>query len=409
MTRRSRTVADFDLVQQCRERALLLLRENLAPAGVLAASRTARARARGYCAIFGRDASLCAIGMALSGDPVLERGAIDGLATLAAHQAANGQIPNIVDVRRSQADFWYLGCIDASLWWLIAVALLDRIRPRGALRRRFARQVRGALYWLRCQEHPRFRLLQQNEASDWADIMPRTGFVLYSNALWHLVKQLYRLEGVEATRSGAARLLMPFGPAGGGDRRTRILSDYARRSAQDRGLFLSYMNLASCGDEGDALGNALAVLCGLARGPAARGILRALDRSGVGEPYPMRVVCAPIATRSRAWRPYMDRHRQNFAWQYHNGGIWPFAGALWVAALAEAGQHVAAGARLADVARANAVGGWAFNEWLHGRNFKPGGMRGQSWNAAAFLIAHCAVENPAPLFQHSDSRQNGNW
>ena len=43
------------------------------------------------------------------------------------------------------------------------------------------------------QEHQRFFLLQQNEASDWADIMPRSGFVLYSNALWHRVKQLYDL------------------------------------------------------------------------------------------------------------------------------------------------------------------------------------------------------------------------
>ena len=31
------------------------------------------------------------------------------------------------------------------------------------------------------QEHQRFFLLQQNEASDWADIMPRSGFVLYTN------------------------------------------------------------------------------------------------------------------------------------------------------------------------------------------------------------------------------------
>ena len=36
-------------------------------------------------------------------------------------------------------------------------------------------------------------LLQQNEASDWADIMPRSGFVLYTNALWHRVKRLFDL------------------------------------------------------------------------------------------------------------------------------------------------------------------------------------------------------------------------
>lgn len=398
MDRHAGVVADAEIVEECRERSLQLLRDNLTPAGILAASPSARARQRGYCAIFGRDASICAIGMAVSGDAGLRQGALDGLATLAAHQAPNGQIPNIVDARGGKADFWYVGCIDATLWWLIAIGILDRLRPGRTLQRRFAAPARRALHWLRCQEHPRFHLLQQNEASDWADIMPRSGFVLYTNALWHLVKQLYDIEGAAATRTNAARLLLPFSGTRSRDRRTRILSAYAKSGAQDRGLYLSFLNLATFGDEGDAFGNALAVLCGLARGQAGRRVLRALDRARVGDPYPMRAVCEPITSRSRAWRPYMNRHRQNFSWEYHNGGIWPYAGALWATALAEAGQHEAAAARLGGVARANAVGGWAFNEWLHGRSLAPGGMRGQSWNAAAFLVAHRAAQRAPALF-----------
>jgi len=407
MDRHSEIIADAALVEECRQRALQLLHDNLTPAGILAASRTARATSRGYCTIFGRDASICAIGMALSGDAALRRGALAGLATLADYQASNGQIPNIVDPARQRSDFWYVGCIDATLWWLIAVAILDRLRPGGTLQRRFAPAARRALRWLHCQEHPRFRLLQQNEASDWADIMPRAGFVLYSNALWHLVKQQYGLEGARATRENAARLFNPFHVPSDRDRRTRILASYARSGARNRGLYLSFVNLAACGDEGDAFGNVLAVLCGLAEGANAARILRALDRAGVGKAYPMRVVCAPIAAQSRAWRPYMNRHRQNFAWQYQNGGIWPYAGALWSTALAEAGERAAAGAGLAALARANSLGGWAFNEWLHGRTLEPRGMRGQSWNAATFLIAERAVKDPSPLFGHPGLRQKG--
>ncbi|HTQ76984.1 MAG TPA: glycoside hydrolase 100 family protein [Burkholderiales bacterium] len=406
MKRLAPSAADDALLEQCRERSVRLLRANLTPAGVLAASRGARARRRGYCAIFGRDASLCAIGMAISGDARLERGAAAGLATLAAHQSPEGQIPNIVDARRARSDFWYLGCIDATLWWLIALAAIDRARPRAALRRRFAAPAQRALAWLRAQEHPRFRLLQQNEASDWADIMPRSGYVLYSNALWHLVKLQYGLDA-EATRKAAARLLMPFTAPRPRERRLRILSEYAKRIARDRGLYLSYVNYATCGDEGDAFGNALAVLCGLAPRTAARRIRAALERAGAASPYALRVVCEPIAYRGRQWRPYMARHGQNFAWRYQNGGVWPFAGALWAAALAESGDVAAARAALAAAARANALGGWAFNEWLHGRSFAPGGMRGQSWNAAAFLIAHRALREPAPLFRHPARRQNG--
>ena len=399
MDRHAKLVEHADLLEQCRLNALQLLHDNLSPRGILAASRTLRAGDRGYCAIFGRDASICAIGMGISGDPVLRQGALQSLATLAEHQAPSGQIPNIVDERHEKPDFWYVGCIDATLWWLLAVATLDRFRSRGTLQRRFAAPVRRALNWLKCQEHPGFHLLQQNEASDWADIMPRSGFVLYSNALWHQVKLLYGLEGARETRENAKRLLMPFGANAAACRRTELMASYAREGAQDRGLYLSYVNLMTYGDEGDAFGNALSVLCGLAEGSTARRVLGALDHEGVGDRYPMRVTCTPIAVGSRAWRPYMNRHRQNFAWQYHNGGIWPFAGALWITALAEAGKQAAAGARLVALAEANALGDWGFNEWLHGKTFKPMGMRGQSWNAASYLIAHRAVHDPAPLFR----------
>ena len=395
--------ADAELLTEARTRAVALLERNLTPHGVLAATPTAQADARGYTAIFGRDEAVCAIGMALSGARELERASARGLATLAAHQAPNGQIPKFVDVRRAEADFWYLGCIDATLWWLVAIAVLDRLRTPGGLRRRFAAQVRRAVTWLACQEHQRFHLLQQNEASDWADIMPRSGFVLYTNALWHLVKRLYRLPRADETRRSANELFHPFSAALAEYRRARLLAHYARSKARHRDLYLSFVNFAFFGDEGDSFGNVLAVLCGIADDAAAHRTLRALARAGVNDPYPVRAVCAPITERDFLWRPYMSRHRQNFAWQYHNGGIWPFVGGFWVAALAACGERAAAARELVKVARANSLDGWAFTEWLHGRTLEPRGMRGQSWNAAALLIACHALEG-GRLFPEASRR-----
>src|SRR5690606_31384825 len=123
-----------------------------------------------------RDAAICALGMAVSGNRTLERAAAAGLETVAAHQAPNGQMPKFVDSRGPEADFWYLGCIDSTLWWLIAVGYLDRAGCSAGLLRRLRRTIERALGWLLAQEHQRFFLLQQNEASDWADIMPRSGF-----------------------------------------------------------------------------------------------------------------------------------------------------------------------------------------------------------------------------------------
>lgn len=390
------------LIEACHARSVELLRRNLTPAGILAASAGDKARRRGYTAIFGRDAAICAIGMALSGDPQLERAAAAGLETLGEYQAPNGQIPKFVEpfpgkpksrVAGSQeariADFWYLGCIDSTLWWLLARDFLERRSP--AARKRRSRRVELALQWLLAQEHQRFFLLQQNEASDWADIMPRSGFVLYTNALWYAVKRRYGLDRIEETRESFNGLFHPFSAGIAPYRRARLLNEYVLRRARNRDLYLSFVNFSFFGEEGDVFGNILAVLCGLADRKATRRTLDALQQAKVSRLYPVRAVTRPIRRRSALWRPYMARHRQNEAWQYHNGGIWPMVGGFWVLALAASGRLPQARLELQKLARACALRNWAFNEWLHGTRATPRGMPGQSWNAAAFLMAERAI------------------
>src|SRR3979490_131141 len=170
--RRDERMESQALLQTCHARSIELLKRSLADGGVLAATPGDRGQKRGYTAIFGRDAAVCAIGMAVSGDKQLEREAVTGLHTLAGHQASNGQIAKFVDLHREEADFWYLGCIDSTLWWLIALAILDRRKqPRGLLRR-YSKRIKLAIQWLLAQEHQRFFLLPQNEAGDWARTMP---------------------------------------------------------------------------------------------------------------------------------------------------------------------------------------------------------------------------------------------
>jgi glycogen debranching enzyme len=387
----ARREEERELLAACHAESIALLKRNLTPAGILAATPSERAEKRGYTAIFGRDAAVCAIGMAVSGDAQLEQAAVVGLGTLAEHQAANGQIPKFVDARSSEADFWYLGCIDSTLWWLIAVAFLDaRGLPHG-VQQRYGPQIRAAIQWLLAQEHQRFYLLQQNEASDWADIMPRSGFVLYTNALWYDVKRLYGLAHVEETRSNFNGLFHPFSARLAEYRRARLLNDYALRRARNRDLYLSYVNFSFFGEEGDVFGNVLAVLTGAGDEKACRRTLNALSRASVSDPYPVRAVVQPIRRKSPLWRLYMGRHRQNFEWQYHNGGVWPMVGGFWVAALVKCGRVKAAQVELVKLARVCEIGGWAFTEWLHGKTLAPRGMAGQSWNAAAYLMAEHAL------------------
>jgi len=368
-------------------RARALLHRNLTPDGIVAAAGTHR----NYHCIFGRDASISALAMALSGDPMLRLGAADGLRTLARHQADNGQIPKFVDVGNAQGDFWYLGCIDATLWWLLAVDYLDQ-HAGLPLRTELAGPVTRALTWLHCQEHPRLHLLQQNEASDWADIMPRSGFVLYTNALWYRVKNRYGLKHARETRHHFNHLFHPYARDLPEYRRLRLLMHYARHGAVRHDLYLSFVNFSFFGEEGDVLGNLLAILFGLANNVHANRIVRSLHAMAADHPYPMRAVLEPIGRNDPLWRPYMDRHRQNLEYHYHNGGAWPFIGGFWVAALAMLGRKREARAALGQLAEACAVNDWQFNEWFHGKTGRPMGMPGQSWNAAMLLLAGHSLE-----------------
>lgn len=382
---------DRDLIEQCRSRAVALLRHNDSRDGILAAAPGKRARQRAYTAIFGRDVAICALGAVLSGDRVLQRSAARGLLTLAAHQAPNGQMPKFVAPGLREPDFWYLGCIDSTLWWLIAVDFLDRATHPG-LRAHLREPIQRALTWLRGQEHQRFHLLMQGEASDWADIMPRSGFVLYTNALWYRVKDLYRIEHAQDTHAYFNQLFHPFSAGLAQYHRARLLNAYVTRKARNRDLYLSFVNFSFWGEEGDVFGNLLALLFGLADKRSAQRVLRALEEARVHRPYPVRAVVDPISEHDRLWRDYMHRHRQNRVWQYHNGGSWPFIGGFWVAAVAQWAGADAAQQELSHLARANRLGNWRFSEWLHGRSARPSGMPRQSWSAAAFLLAHAAVE-----------------
>lgn len=388
-------LVEESLVQLCTTESLKLLRDNLTPRGILAASRTEAAEARSYTRVFGRDAAICVLAMAGSGDEALEQGAVASLDSLAELQARNGQIPKYVDPEGQDADFWYLGCIDATLWWLIAV---DHVRRNGKLpgmAERWQKEVDLAINWLLAQEHQKFFLLQQNEASDWADIMPRSGFVLYTNALWYRVKLLFELPFLEETHYHFNHLFHPFKRDLPEYRRGRLLSHYARRGQRNPGLYLSFVNLSFVGDEGDVFGNVLAVLYGLAGDSMAQEIIKTLQTAEVSNPYPSRAVTTPIDADHELWRAYMGRHKQNHPHQYHNGGIWPFIGGFWALALATQGKKALAEQEVAKLALVNSLDDWRFTEWFHGQTLKPMGMAGQSWNAAAYLMAQKALAGNA--------------
>jgi hypothetical protein len=65
-----------------------------------------------------------------------------------------------------------------------------------------------------------------------------------------------------------------------------------------------------------------------------------------------------------------------------------------------AGGHMTQGRRdLLQLARLCSLGHWRFSEWLHGRTLALQGMPGQSWSAAAFLLAAHALQTGRNPFE----------
>ena len=394
----SQPKSNESLFEECYLRSVDLLRRNTIPEGILACTPGEQAKGRHYESIFGRDASICALGMFASQEPDLVAAARESLRTLACHQAGNGQIPKYVKPQLGEVDFWYTGCIDATLWWLIAVRLHGRFFPDHDLEKTLSGPVERAWQWLLCQEHQGWHLLQQNEASDWADIMPRSGFVLYTNTLWYWLKRLYDFPSAEATRDFANALFSPFGPEDSEHRRIRLLVQYMRECSEPSEFYLSFVNFSFWGEEVDTFGNLLAGLTGMADPSRSSRIASSLIGLGAHRPWPLRVVGEPIGTTHSLWRLYMQRHQQNFPFQYHNGGSWPFVGGFWVLLLERLGMEKEAWRELEQLALANQQENWQFNEWFHGRNGTPMGMPGQSWNAAMFILAWQSLNGRLRIF-----------
>jgi glycogen debranching enzyme len=384
------------LIGDCYRKSVDLLLANSTPYGILACRPSPKAEKRNYLSVFGRDASICALGMVSSGDDRLIRVARAGLATLARFQARNGQIPNYVKPGSKEANFWHLGCIDSTLWWLIALKYYDRFSGDKKLLPSLRTRVAKAISWLSCQEQPSRGLLVQNEASDWADIMPRSGHVLYSNALWYQVKSRYRIAGADRTRLEFNRTFFPFSPngRGHGNGNGRFYTiDRIREEGDPTSYYLSFVGYLSWGRDIDLYANALSLLFHLPGNGLRRkifGFLQGANRNGLGV---NPVLLNPIRKGSRHWREYMERHNLNSPHQYHNGGVWPYAACFWAMALEGEGKTRLAARELANIASLNRRNDWQFNEWFHGITGRPMGMPGQSWNAAMFLLAYHSLHD----------------
>ena len=409
------------------ERALGVLRAAAAPEGLLASAALPH-----YAAVWTRDVAFAALGANVSDDPELIGAVGRSLVGLARVQAESGQVPNAWWPRRGYRDFHEAGCTDATCLFVVAAAQHLEAHPDPRLKRCLWPHLRRAMRWLADQDANQFTLIDSPSGGDWMDsTLQRSGKLLYVNALYHraLLGMAAMFPGeAEAYRARAALLRRKIDlllwPEPESDHAALLEDDShplergtafphpvgpaARRAAvrKDRSHYISHVDGGRYVDECDVLGNVLAVLYAVASAERARRIMQHLLASSAASLYPM-----PTYTRSflpgDRWGMYrqdleafQDPRWRNPPGRYHNGGIWPFIGGLYVVALHRVGMVSEAAHELLRVAAANRLSGepsreWGFHEWIDAGTGAPAGAAGQSWSAGTLVLAARVVAGRA--------------
>jgi glycogen debranching enzyme len=416
-----------NLIDIAREKAQAVLERNGSAIGLLGSSQA-------YKQVWARDSMICGLGLMLAEEGRAVHRA--SLRTLQTYQSPLGNIPHNVgftgipdpaliahggalhvgeDAPKVVVDTAHAGCIDNSLWFILGNYYtfrtdgdLDRLRSAWAA-------IKRAHIWLRYQDSNECGLLEVHEAMDWADLFAYRYNSLWPNVLWFAVhKALAAMaepmgEDPELYRATAGDIrfkintLLWIGP--------EITKDMAWVEAnrkewlypirltvthlQERPFYLPYMAFRDYCDRFETFGNLIAILFGVASPEQTARIFDYITWAGVDEPHPIKAAHPPVMPGEPDWREYYRLRNLNQPNQYHNGGIWPFIGGFYVAALVKAGRLNEAARQLQRLARMNqmsrAGGEWDFNEWFHGVSGKPSGFAGQSWSAAMYIYAHECV------------------
>ncbi|MDR3703878.1 MAG: glycoside hydrolase 100 family protein [Candidatus Sulfopaludibacter sp.] len=362
----------------------------------------------GHHQIWARDSMIALLGARFAADNEIRDALQASLVLLRDHRAPGGAIPNNVDSVTLRPNF--RAYADGGLWWVIGSALLAPDRD----------VVREVLSWYAYQDVDQSGLLSMQESSDWQDLFCTRGKGLYLNCLYVLAlrsaAELFdAAEAGELCRRAASvadcinsyfwyagdknmlrHIALTFSTEGSPlkDSLGRPRSIPEKRYLTGERYYLPYLGFRDVGEWFDSLGNLLAILAGVADRQQTEIILDFIARSSL-DVWPVRSLTPAVQPGDPDWRDYYGE--LNAPHCYHNGGVWPFLGGFYIAALVKAGQTGVAAQALGRLAQLNQNG--QFNEWHHGETGAPMGTRDQAWSAGMYLFAcECLERGEAALF-----------
>ena len=390
--------------------ALDALRRNVTPKGFSACSledNQVYGTDANYRSVWARDGAKTVIWTLDLEDDQLRQCQRETLRTILSHQAPTGQLPAHVLIDSEKPEYGGVGgitSIDSVLWTIIALWHYSTRTGDWSLADEYAEPLQRAMDWLSAHDSNNCGMLEIPEAGDWTDLFARSYHVLYDEVLWHRCllcfadllrhrKEEDRAADYESWARHVRRVILKnFWPSTVLDS-----AEVGRPSFADVqfGLGDSRYLVAQISPFGfswrcDVYGNLLAFLTNLLDKERALMTFRFLWGVGVNEPGPVQNLYPPVQAGDPEWRNYFTVNLLNLPNHYHNGGIWPFIGGLWVRYIHKLGFKDIARRELVRLAQLCSLGvskRWEFNEWHHGITGRPMGKSYQAWSAASFVQA----------------------
>lgn len=403
---------ELRLLQDGYEHALGALRRNITPGGFTACSlddNVVYGTDANYRAVWARDGAKTIVWtLDLVDDEEVRNCQAATLRTLLAHQSPLGQIPGNVTIEDGKAEYGGVGgitSIDSGLWVIIALYRFCQATDDWSIIEDHAGDLQRAMDWLGAHDSNNCGMLEIPEAGDWTDLFARSYHVLYDEVLWYrclvcyteILKHLENHERAEDYEKWSEHvrkvIVRNFWPSTSShSTESELLPSFSdvQFALGDTRYLVAEISPFNFSWRCDVYANLLAYMMNLVDRERAMMTFRFLWGVGVSDPGPVKNLYPPVHAGDHEWRNYFTVNLLNLPDHYHNGGIWPFVGGLWVRYIHKLGMTDLARREMVKLARLCAMGvgrEWEFNEWHHGRTGRPMGKAYQAWSAASFIRA----------------------
>jgi len=347
----------------------------------------------GYPEPYTRDLMISILGIAVSGDKKLIQSIRNVLETLAKNQTEHGHIPSLVHDADDR------GASDTTPLFLLAAGIFRKVSCEPGF---LSEAVEKAMLWMDFQSPSDRSLVAQQPTSDWRDEQWVIGKGLYVNTLvYSYLRLLDKHDKAEKLRDEMGRFTITK------DTMHHHVHEGLVVKHKPYYAFWSYKMYSS--ERFDLLGNCLAILSGIAAPSRSDDMVSWIEEEfqGMRERGEINVEIPPnffpfVKPTDPDW---LERYaKYNNPGEYHNGGIWPFIGGFYVAALVAAKRFKLAEEKLVALTRCIKLSRtenleYGFNEWIKAQDGKPMGQDWQTWSASMYLYAAKCVElKSTPFF-----------